>query len=115
MGVLLPNFRRPVVASFGGKTRTSLESVAGIQEGTLLRITEGREGGSKVDGSEYVVAHVQVKPGTVIRVAGYGSEQIAQIRAVEVGGAFSATLSPMARNGYKLVEFEKTADTQSAA
>lgn len=106
MGILLPNFRRPVVATFGGKQRTSLETVAGIQKGTLLRISEGRESGSKVDGSKYVVAHVQVQPGTVIRVAGYGAEQIEAIRAVKVDGEFNAVLSPMARGGYKLVEFE---------
>jgi hypothetical protein len=109
MGILLKSFRRPVTAVVGGKTRSSLETASAVTGGKLLRISEGRAEGSKVDGSEYVVAHVQVNPGTVIRVAGYGQEQIDQIRAVPEDGEFNAILSPMARGGYKLVEFDKPA------
>jgi hypothetical protein len=106
MGLLLPTFRRRVVAEINGKNQSSLETVSAVKEGKLLRITEGGDKRSRVDGSEYVVAHVQVKPGTAIRVAGYGAEQIAAIRNIPVGGDFNAILTPMTRDAYKLVEFE---------
>jgi hypothetical protein len=106
MGILLSNFRRRVTAEFNGKKVSSLETVAGVKNGTLLEVTTGVETGSRTDGSQYVVAHVQIQPGTVIRVAGYGAEQIEQIRAVKLNGEFSALLSPMGRGGYKLVEFD---------
>ena len=112
MGVLLPNFRRSVSATVNGRVVKSLETVAAVSGGTLLGITEGRQEGSKTDGSQYVVAHVQITPGTKIRVAGYGEEQIKAIRAIEQdkAGAFSAVLSPMGYGGFKLVEFDKTAE-----
>jgi hypothetical protein len=114
-GILLSNTRRRISATIGGKVVSSLESGPAIVGGKLLRISEGREGGSKTDGSAYVVAHVQVNPGTVIRVAGYGPDQVAQINAIQPDGTFSAFLSGMGRGGYKLVEFDKPADSQPAA
>lgn len=113
-GILLSNTRRRVSATINGKVLSSLESVQAIQGGTLLKISDGREAGSKTDGSQYVVAHVQVNPGTVIRVAGYGDAQIAEIRAINIGSPFNAFLSGMGRGGFKLVEFDKTADQLSA-
>jgi hypothetical protein len=119
MGVLLSNARRRVSVTIAGKTIHSLEKASVISEGTLLQIVEGREEGSKNGGIPYVVAKVQVKPGTDIRVAGYGEEQIAAIRAVSSEpGKFTAYLSGMGRGGYKLTEFvpeEAQSAVQTAA
>lgn len=114
MGLILPTFRRRVEAEINGKRQSSLETVSAVKGGKLLRITEGGEKRSRVDGSEYVVAHVQVKPGVAIRVAGYGAEQIAAIRNIQVDGEFNAILTPMTRDAYKLVEFEAQPAESSA-
>jgi hypothetical protein len=106
MGVFLPNAVKRVETVFNGRVQRSLVPGSLITDGKLLEIVEGREEGSKLDGSEYVVARVQVKPGQVIRVTGYGAEEIASIRKIGVGGSFSSFNTKVVYGGCKLVEFQ---------
>ena len=111
MGVLLPSFRRRVTATIAGRKQSSLETVASIQDGVLLSVKEGHENGSRIDGSTYIVANVQVAPGRVIHVAGYGEDQVKAIRDLAATGEnpeFSAILRPTNRSWFKLAEFIPT-------
>ena len=117
-GVLLPSFRRRVQTTIGDRTQGALETVAAITGGVLLSTKEGHPDGSRIDGSSYITATVQVEPGRVIRVAGYGEDQVKQIKAMKEKDVFSAILRPSARNWFKLAEFlpaVQEADPQSAA
>jgi len=115
MGVLLPNFRRRVQTTIGERTQSSLETVAAIKGGVLLSIKDGHEKGSRLDGSKYVVANVQVAPGRVIHIAGYGEDQVNAIKAMKVQDAFSAVLRPSARNWFKLDSFLPTEEQSAPA
>jgi hypothetical protein len=119
MGVLVPSTRRKVTTVVAGKRIAGLETVAVITEGTLLSVEDGFEGGSRVDGSQCVKATVQIEPGRVIHVVGYGTDQIKAIRDLEATGdnaEFNAFLRPSNRNWYKLAELVPTdAPTEQTA
>jgi hypothetical protein len=126
MGVLLPSARRKISTEVAGRRFSSLESVSIVKEGTLLSIEDGRrEGGSTIDGSQCVKAIVQVTPGRVINVVGYGEDQIKAIKELAASGEnaeFNAYLRPSPRNAFvakqwfKLAEFiPKDAPTELTA
>lgn len=120
-GILLRNYRTRNSAEVGGRTRSTFATESAVIGGKLLKVSEGREQGSRVDGSKYVVAHVQVVPGTKIRVAAYGDDQIAKIKELTEGEDFpTAILSDMMpgrdqSSAYKFVRFdEPTAQAATA-
>jgi hypothetical protein len=113
MGVLVSNTRRQVKTVLNGRTHTGMETVAIINDGKLVRLVAGKEEGSKLDGSEYTTAFVQVKPGHVIRIVGYDTNAQA-LQALKTGDTVSGVLTPMPRNWFKLAELAEP-ETQTAA
>lgn len=107
MGVLIPNSRRRVTAVVNGRRVSGMETVAVLQNGTIDHVTKGRETGARSDGSVYATAHVQVVPGTVVRVTGYGEENAEKLLNMKQGDPISAFITPISRfgQGYKLAEF----------
>ena len=106
MGVLISNFRRSVTATLMGKQTKSLETKSGVADGIVDHITEGKEEGSKIDKSQYVTAFINVKPGTQVRVSGFGPDEIATLKALNHGDVVDVVMTQFGTKGtgYKLDE-----------
>ena len=108
MGLIIPNTRRRITTNVGNQKFTGIESGSVLSDGKFMGLLDNRKEVSQNDGSVYAAARIQEKPGTVIRLVGYGEQAVEQLKTMKEGDSVSAFMTPMTRGGYKLVEFLDT-------